>query len=287
MKLFIVMLTYGDIAITKQCVASFCEIDPFFTKIIVVNNNIEEITSAEFGKYKRKIDVINNHKNLGFAGGVNKGIEHSLAMSAEYILLVNNDTVITSPIIKKLVSFGQKNEKAGIIAPSIRFSKHNKTLFDLGGNVNLFFGRTNHTEVSTVMNSSPREVTYVSGCCMLIKAKVCTSIGLLDESFFLYYEDVDYCLRARSNGYLSYVLPTISITHALSKTIGKITPVALYHQTRSALIFGSKYCKRTYFLNLSFVIAQCLLFTLKDTNTSRYAWHAFTDYLLKTTRQSM
>lgn len=287
MKVFVIILTFGDISVTKECVASFCEIDVSFTKIIVVNNNPQNITSAVFGSYRNDVEVINNHKNLGFAGGVNRGIKKAVEQGAEYILLLNNDTILKQPILEGMIAFGEKTKKAGVIAPAISFEKGGKTWFDVGGNVNLLFGRTHHTEVHKITATAPRRVAYVSGCCMLLKAEVIESVGLLDENFFLYYEDVDYCLRVHEKGYYAYVLPSIVIQHALSKTIGKVSPLALYHQTRSALVFGRKYCQKTYLFHSGFVLMQTLLFTSKDAKNSWYAWKAMVAYWLRNSKENV
>src|ERR1700704_419288 len=105
MNIYIVILNYKNTAVTVRCINSLCEKDGGFSRIVLVNNDADGFDSKQLGKYKNKIHIINNHNNLGFAGGVNVGIRYALSQKAEAVLLINNDTVLQSPLCKPLSSF--------------------------------------------------------------------------------------------------------------------------------------------------------------------------------------
>src|SRR5579872_3405430 len=199
MKVFIVILHFGDVAVTKKCIESLYAHETYPFSLIVVDNTGEKIPKRQFNR--KNVTLITNKKNLGFAGGVNGGIAYALSKKAEAIYLLNNDTIIKKPILKMLLQTLQE-KTVGIVGPSLRFKKDKQTLFDIGGKINHLFLRTSHQEVKKIKDTTPRVVEYISGCCMVIKKQVFTDAGFFDEKFFLYYEDADFCLRAGKKGYV-------------------------------------------------------------------------------------
>lgn len=286
MKIFIVILHYGKLETTQGCIASLAKYSRSFQQIVLINND-ENITlfPSQFKKINKKLHIINNEKNLGFAAGVNVGIRYALSQKAEYIFLLNNDTIVEKDFLKKLVHVLKKEKTSGIVGPAIWFRKDGKILYDLGGRVNMFFGRTSHDEVEKITDVHQRLVQYISGCCMLIKNRVFEKVGLFDERFFLYYEDVDFCLRAKQAGFLSHVLPSVTIYHELSKAAGKVSTIAVYHQTKSGVLFGKKYCK-VKIANLLFLFAQSILFVFKNPHIGIYAFRGLIDGLMSSTVKS-
>ncbi len=269
MKVFIVVLHFGSVEVTNDCLSSIFKSRLSFENLIVVDN------TGNFETKNGKVLVIKNKKNLGFAGGVNVGIKYALSKKADYILLLNNDTIVKQNFLKALTEFSEQFENAGIVGPAIKFRRDGKTVYDIGGKINIVFGRTTHNEVFKLTNKKPRVADYISGCAMLIKKEVFEKIGLFDERFFLYYEDVDFCIRTKNKGFLTYVLPEVSIEHALSKSVGKNSSLALYHQTKSALLFGKKYFKGKLFLNRGFILAQSIYIFMKNPRVGMSAFLAF------------
>jgi GT2 family glycosyltransferase len=146
--------------------------------------------------------VIDNsppNKNLGFAAAVNIGIKKALAGGADKILLVNPDIKI------KKIDF----KNGDVVAPVLKFKRDGEWVYDHGGRVNWLIGRTTHIE-------SPGEIDYVSGACMMIDKKVFAKIGFFDERFFMYFEDVDFCLRAKQAGFKISISNT-TVIHNLTK----------------------------------------------------------------------
>lgn len=157
-------------------------------------------------KLSNLISVDNSRHNRGFAGGVNIGIKKALASGATHILLVNPDLKITQANIDELLK-----TQADIVGPVLKFERFGKTIYDFGGKVNWFLGRPTHWENA----SGPIE--YLSGACLLIKREVIKKIGLFDERFFMYFEDVDFCLRAKRAGFSIAVNPDVVVSHQIAE----------------------------------------------------------------------
>lgn len=270
-KVVLVIVHYGDIATTKKCLDSVTKYSKISHIVIVNNDQHFELRKSHFKK--EYITIIQNRENTGFAKGVNIGINEALSLSPDYILLLNNDTWIKSDILKPLVRFADHNVDAGIISPVIAFKKDAHWLFDFGGKVNWAFGRTTHMNKAKITSLKAKRVEYTSGCCMLLKKQVIERVGLFDEHFFLYYEDVDYCLRAKKLGFYTFVVPSSVVFHHLSHSVGKVSTLAAYHLTKSALIFGKKYITWRI-LNIGFVGLQCLQFFIKSRKSGLYAFSA-------------
>lgn len=272
MKVAIIILHFGDLKVTKNCIKSLHKYEKKTVDIIVVNNMSTTFSSDDFSK--NAVHVINNKKNVGFAAGVNVGIRYALKKNYDAIVLLNNDTYLQKPLFDVL-TYELCLSSIGIVAPAIRFKKNNHVLYDLGGKINMLTFRTSHEEVVKIRNKNPKSVEYVSGCCMMIKKNVFKKIGLFDENFFLYYEDADFCIRARRNGFAVQVVPSVVIDHELSKSTGKLSKIAIYNLTRSLIYFGKKYCNSGIkkYAQRIFVLYQSFVFFVKSPY-GIYAWKA-------------
>ena len=187
-----------------------------------------------------KIEIIiidNNKKNIGFAAGCNKGIRLALKHGADAVLLMNQDIEIKKGFIKPIL-----NNSADIISPIIKFKRGDEWVYDCGGKINWWWGRTKHVELR-IMNYELRikkKIDYVSGCCMLIKREVFEKIGLFDERYFMYFEDVDFCLRAKNAGFQIAVEPKSVVIHNIAEGRKKSLRQHLIH-LKSNFIFINKW----------------------------------------------
>lgn len=244
-KVFIVIVHYGKVEVTKKCLQSLFSSKATFDHIVIINNDSSILNHKVFRD--KRITIYQNEVNVGFASAVNQGIEIALFQNPKYILLLNNDTIVHDNFIEDLLKCLKLEKNIGIIAPVIQFKKDNTSWFDLGGRVNRLLGRTTHKNVSEVTSKKLLIVDYVSGCCMLIRARIINEVGFFDSNFFLYYEDVDFCLRAKKTGWKVGVCPDARIEHVLSSSVGKNSNVAFYHQTKSALLFGKKWASSFFY----------------------------------------
>lgn len=226
-KLTFIIPYFNQIKETNKCLKNLSriKIKNLCQKIILVDNGSKEKILLNRQKLPFQINIIKNKKNLGFAKATNQGIREALKDKADYIFLLNNDTLLNQEAFSSLIEEIKKSKKIGIIGPAIKFKKGKKILFDLGGKVDWLLGTTRHKELSfgqfKKTKKEPIFPGYISGCAMLIKKEVFEKIGFFDEDFFLYFEDIDFCIRAKKAGFRVCLLPKAIIFHKLSKSLTK------------------------------------------------------------------
>lgn len=247
-QVFIILLNWNGYTDTAECVWSLCRITyPFFV-VVIVDNGSGDNSVARLREEFTDIILLENKENLGFAGGNNVGIRYALENGADYVLLLNNDTVVEEGFLDVLVRVAESgsSEKVGIVGPKIYSGLPGSTvLWEAGGGIDWRIGKAYHNgfeETDRGQWDGVRDVDYVSGCAMLIKRDVLEKVGLLDERFFLYYEETDFCARAREEGYRVVFVPEARIWHKVSNTTGgAYGPVLTYYMTRNRLLFMQRY----------------------------------------------
>lgn len=263
-KIFVVILNFNGTNDLKSCLPTlkYLYSDKYHLETVILDNgsSTNELNKlSQLLKKYPKIKLLKNGKNIGFAKGNNIGIKYALDKNADYIVLLNNDTKIESNFIKRGVDF-----KADIISPVVKFREFKdkpQFLYDLGGYVNWWTGRTSHInayrdEYLKKVKEPPLNVDYVAGCSMMIKRDVFEKIGLLDETYFIYFEDVDFCVSAKKAGFSVLVDPASTIFHKLGGSMDRWSARAIYYNLLSNFIFISKH------FGIRRITAYTYLFTL-------------------------
>lgn len=220
-KVFIVILNWNGQKDTLACLNSLKNLDYSNFKIILIDNastdNSVGVFKSQIPNFKNKITLIENKDNLGFPAGNNVGIKYALKNNAEYVLLLNNDTVVDKDFLKEIVAAGEKNVLIGILGPKIYFFDDPKRIWFAGGKFNWISGSSHigFGEIDKGQFEISKEVNFITGCAMLIKKEVFEKIGFLDGRFFLYYEDTDFCLRAKKRGFKCLFAPRAKIFHKI------------------------------------------------------------------------
>jgi len=237
--LSIIIISYNTKKLLEECIESIIkslanpkhQASSISYEIIVVDNNSQDDSVKMLKDLKLKLEnslkVIVNNDNLGFAKAVNQGIKES---RGEYILLLNSDIKVLPGTIKELISFAQKRKDAGIVAPKL-LNKNGKTsqascykLPTIRGAINEYwFGKKGSYEKYLPRGGNPVRVEAVIGAAMLLPKTVIDVVGLLNEKYFMYFEDLVYCRRVSQNGLAVYYLPQIRVIHHHGAS-GKKTP---------------------------------------------------------------
>lgn len=229
--------------------------------LVIVDNSSESKTIDKLvKKYKdsKWVKILKNKSNLGFARAVNIGIRQALKEKLDSVLILNQDVKANSDFLTPLLS-----NKAYIVAPVISFHRNKGLIYDHGGKVNWLTGRTYHIETRSkdqrlVTND---QIDYVSGCCMLVRSDVFKKIGFFDEKFFMYFEDVDFCLRAKKQDLVISVEEKAFIYHDLEEGSKRSFTKKLYH-LKSNLIFINKHLglyKVTGFIYILFLFLKIFM----------------------------
>ena len=218
-------------------------------KILEYTRNEYENSKGEINFFKlpsKRLFLIKNDANYGFAEGNNIGIRYAFNdLNPNYILLLNNDTVVDKDFLEEMVNIGEINTDIGIIGPKIYYYDEQNTIWCVGGKIDWKFARGLHVGINEVDNgqyNEMREFDYVSGSALLIKREVVDGIGLLDKQFFLYFEESDWALRASLKEYRSVYAPEAKVWHKVSKSGGGLSKeTGLYYITRNRWLFMKKW----------------------------------------------
>ena len=227
--------------------------------IKILNYNQNEYCGRKPLKNDHELILIKNESNSGFAEGNNIGIKYALKnLNPNYILLLNNDTVVEKNFLMSLIREGEKDSKIGLLGPKMYYYDNPNVLWCIGGKINWKLARGMHIgkdEIDTGQYNEKRNFDYINGSALLIKKRVIEDIGLLDKKFFLYFEEVDLALRASKKKYDIEFVPKSKIWHKVSKSGGGIKKeIGLYYITRNRWIFMKKWANRFDFI--IFVVIQ-------------------------------
>lgn len=244
-KLAIIIVNYNGTKDTIDCVNSInsnCTIKNL--EIIIVDNasNIENRTLLIEKLSNNKI--ILNEENSGFAIANNIGIKYAMDNNYENILLLNNDTLITKNSLESMLTILESHEELGAVSCSILYNtERNKIWFD-GGYINWNRYISIHENEGKIYCKSKeiRNVEFISGCCLMIKRCVISSIGYLPKEYFMYFEDTDFCVKILEAGYKMAVDRSAVIYHKVSASSGGEESVfSIEWGTRNRIIFMKKF----------------------------------------------
>ncbi len=240
-KVAVVVLNYKVRDLSLTCISSVLASDYPSLGVIAIDNNSEDGFEEEIKKFKNVI-FIQTMDNLGYSGGNNIGIKKALLDGADYVFVLNPDTVILKDTISKLIS-GIEENSADIVGPKIYF-KDSQKIWYAGGRFdlnNVLGAHIGVDEEDRGQFNQTIETDYVTGAAMMISAQVFNKIGFFDERFFLYYEDSDFCFRARQAGFKIMYTPQAVVYHANAKSTGLGSPLQDYYITRNRMLFASKH----------------------------------------------
>lgn len=240
-KVAVIILNYKVKREILKCLKSVEDSSFGSLEIIVVDNNSGDRLGESLKKHQN-VRFIQNKENLGYTGGNNMGIKIALEMDVDYIYVLNPDTTIDKNCIKNLVE-GMEKSDAGIVGPKIYFAGSN-TIWHAGGILDILNVIGSHRGVDEEDKgqfNEAREVDFISGAAFFVKAEVFNSIGFFDERYFLYYEDGDFCLRAKRAGYKVVYIPKALVYHENASSTGLGSPLQDYFITRNRMIFASKF----------------------------------------------
>ena len=238
-----VILNWNGLADTRECIKSLEQADYPNNRIVVVDNGSEADEAAalrtEFGD---SIVPIESQVNLGFAGGANLGLRYGLDHGAGYVLLLNNDTTVDPGFLSALVQAAEARGNVAAVCPKAYYYDEPDVIYSAGGSVNLWtatarqIGR-GQRDAGQFERLAKRD--YADGVCILIPRRALETVGLLDEEYFAYWEETDWCIRAREKGLGCYYVPTAKIWHKAAR-VQSPTNQYYFLFRRNALMFVRK-----------------------------------------------
>jgi GT2 family glycosyltransferase len=213
-----IVLTHGGAEdITADCIESLLAQDYLRLTTLLVDNASFDGSGARLRDRFPGIRYLNTGANLGYTGGNNRGLDYALAEGADYLLVLNNDTILEPACLSLLVQSARGIDRLGALSPKILCFHDPTQLWFAGGDYST--PRALGTHRSFLHQDDPTEaprldeITFVSGCCMLMPAAVIRHVGGFREDFFIYCEDVELSLRLQRAGYRMYYQPAARMLH--------------------------------------------------------------------------
>jgi GT2 family glycosyltransferase len=240
----IVVLNWNGKRLTTECLDSLKEIDYSNYEILLVDNGSTDGSQEYFRAQYPEIVLLENEADLGFADGNNVGIRHAMNGRADYVLLLSNDTVVHAQFLSELVHVAERDLRIGFVGPKIYYHDRRgqrDVIAFAGGCVNLWIGKARNIgegEKDTGQYEDIKEVNYLQGSCLMVKREVVQRIGLLDSTFFAYWEETDWCVRGCHAGYTLMFVPNAKIWHRVAASTGEVQRRYLF--TRNLFWFMKK-----------------------------------------------
>jgi GT2 family glycosyltransferase len=237
----IIVLNWNGRADTLECLASLASLDYPAYEVVVVDNGSADGSVPVIHECFPMVRLLENGENMGYAGGNNVGMRYALAQEAEYVLLLNNDTKVAPDLLRRLVEAVEANPRIGMAGPTIYYHERPDVIWSAGGAIDWRRGSTRMLGLDEPdagqLGMEPREVDYITGCAMLVRRAVMEQVGLLDERFFVYYEEAEWCVRATRAGYEIVHVPLARMWHKISPSTQADSPFVHYYMTRNRLLF--------------------------------------------------
>jgi len=258
-KVAVIVLNWNGLDLTLDCLESLLATTwPNLDVYLVDNASSDGSVEAVQEKYAGRVKIIVNGTNLGFAGGNNIGIDRALNDGADYVLLLNNDTVVAPGMVGHMADLLVQNPEAGIAGPKIYYHNPPDQIWFAGGEVFLARAIARHIgirEKDTGQYDTLKETDYITGCALIARREVFERIGKLDPVYVAYFEDTDFCMRARRAGYKIYYVPAGKVWHKISaSTGGQLGAKKIKRKFRSTRIFFGRYARPWHWLTIPFFL---------------------------------
>jgi len=243
----IVVLNWNGVEDTLACLDSLAALTYPNFNVVVVDNGSTDVSLTRLRPYTAPylLTLLETGRNLGYAGGNNVGIRYALEQGAHFVLVLNNDTTVAPDLLEQLVKSAQRTPDAGVFSARIMyFDEPQRVWFDGArwnpSSLQLEWPGQNAEEHT--LDGADHDTNYACGAALFFRAEVANQIGLLDESFFLVWEEVDWCFRARKAGWRNIVVPTAKVWHKIGVSFGsESSPLRNYFSIRNQMLWFSRH----------------------------------------------
>jgi GT2 family glycosyltransferase len=248
--LWVVVVTWNNADEIRRCLEDLQRQSYAALHVIVIDNGSTDGTVDAIRSQFADVALIALKHNYGFARAVNLGIQRALQGGADYVLLLNPDTHLESNVLAGLASPMRARPRLGISSPKIYLRDNTTRLWGIGGTVDSGGVRFIGMEQLDAPYYESVRLNFVLGCAMLIRAQVFRDIGLVDERFFVFYEEIDFCLRAQAAGWDIALIPSVHIHHEGGTSTKGKSEFRWFHLARSRMVFLRKHRRRFQLLRV-------------------------------------
>lgn len=248
-KVGVVVLNWNGAADTLNLLESLEAINYDNFEVLVVDNGSTDDSLCALKSHTSSfaLTILETGQNLGYAGGNNVGIHCALQSSVDFVLILNNDMVVAADLVTRLVEAAERHPEAGVFSPRVLYmAEPDKVWFERAKwneqQCRLEWPGQNSLEASLLPIES--ETDYACGAALFFRVEVAKQIGLLDEAFFLVWEEVDWCFRARKAGWHCLTAPRAKAWHKVGASFGnESAPLRTYFSIRNELLWFSRHAR--------------------------------------------
>jgi GT2 family glycosyltransferase len=240
---YVVILNTNRRDDTLVCLASLFQSSYENVKIIILDNNSTDGSVEAIRSAFSKVQIINLTENLGYAGNNNVGIEEAVKQGADWVLVLNEDTVLDPDCLAEMIKAGENDSRIGIVGPMVYHHNEPDVIQSAGGILGKYW-QSQHlgkNELDKGQFRLPHRVDWISGCAILVRRAVIEQVGMLDANFFIYWEETEWCIRALRNGWQIVHVPQAKIWHKGVQRDYQPKPSFTYYGTRNQLLTLSKH----------------------------------------------
>lgn len=233
----VIIVAWNQLEKTLACLETVAAPDDPDRRVLLVDNGSEPLLGEAIRATFPGIEVLRLSHNRGFAGGYNAGLRRAMEGGSDYLLLLNNDTLLAPDAVAQLVGEIEGSADVGLVTAKIYYAAEPDRIWTVGANLNVFLDLKDggQGQIDAGQWNTPRDVDFAPFCAILIRREVIGQVGLLDEEFFLYYEDMDYCRRARQAGWRIRLCPAARVLHDVSASSGgRDSPAERYWMAQSS-----------------------------------------------------
>ena len=228
---------------TLACLRSLAESTYDNLAVMVLDNASTDGSVEAIRTEFPDVQIVPLSENKGYAGNNNVGIRLALEQGADWVFVLNEDTLLAPDCVERLMEAGESDPRVGIVGPMVYHADEPDVIQSAGGLFDRYW-RPKHAgqnEPDTGQFSTVRSVEWVTGCALMIRRETVEDIGLLDERFFYYWEETEWCFRAGKHGWRILHVPQARLWHKGVQRDYKPSPAVTYYNTRNRLLFLAKH----------------------------------------------
>lgn len=269
-KVVVIIVIWNGVEDTLECLRSLLQDGYPNFEIVIVDNGSTDGSAETLREKKFPVRILSAAGNLGFTGGNNLGLAEAQRLGARYAFLLNNDTTLEPGAIGALVETAEARGGIGICAPVMHYFDDPSRIWFAGAQLSLPRAEALHDgALHPNRSSAPYHTPWVSGCAMLVRMVAVEQVGGFDDRFFLTWEDVDWCVRMRAEGWLVMVVPKARIFHKCARSGMRLKGIRSYYAVRNSLLLAAKHAGFGYCSALLYVLARHLRGALRGHSQER------------------
>lgn len=228
---------------TLACLESLIQNDYANAQILVLDNHSTDGSVPAIEQAFPQVKVISLEENLGYAGNNNVGIRAALEMGADWVFVLNEDTILASDCLSQMVMVGERDPQIGILGPLVYHYDEPDVIQTAGGEFGRYWESIHlaQNEPDQGQYRQPRPVDWISGCGIMVRRPVIDQVGTIDERYFYYWEETEWCLRAGKKGWRIMHVPEAKMWHKGVQRDYRPKPSVTYYATRNRLLTLAKH----------------------------------------------